>query len=1512
MSSFISAAPVASGQVQSLDSLRGHSLPSDAMIVASATQVNPTNQNTGSYALVESANSLTLTTTGSVPVVTQSPFADLYKEGSIYFNGTVGNYVSATATGLNGTQWNTTGMTVEAWVNYPTFTGAGAVSGSVSQPYLVGQFQPAGATNYWGFGSNTLGYVTFFYWNGASQNITSSVPLSTNTWNHIAFSCLPGGATANVYVNGTQVATTSISGTPVVSSSIPLTLGQFNSFSPNLNCYVADVRITTGAALYTGSSFTVPSAPLSTASTGVTQALIRAGSNAPYVSNGALTFDRGLKQYMNFGPQTFNMYTRGFTCVFKFQFNGAVPSYGYDRIFNAATSSSQTNAIQIIRDNTNAGIAFNFFLNGSQSFYLATPSTITQNQSYVATVMYNPSVVSGTASIWINGVQVASSTGLNSSIGSTDPTIMLYNTIGAGPGLGQGAPLNGSINVMAVYNRTLSNVEIYNSYLALNTVPATPQQKTLEVGDINGVPALSVAGDGKVSVQSIGLSSNVLPWPPAAMTGYDTVINGGVYKARASYEFSSSYLAWYGFDKSTANRWAGQTGQYNNLLPYNYLGTVTTTDVNGTIYKGDWIQIQLASSILLSNYQIYYDNTTSQPAIFWVLGSRDGVNWVLVDSRNQAQPGSSGYITFTLASVPSQSFSYWRIVVGSCTNSNGTVNFVEWTLYGTADTSPALTIAPATTFNTSVATPSLTGIAGSAFVPQDFSSSGLNIPAYVVSNTATTANTVQYSSMGPFAGEGSLYFGYPPTTTLNQCGAYVNLGPTTPPNFTPVGTPFTIEGWIYVQGTSGDNIYYTLMDHGSPNSGAGSSYDMTSFVLNGSFYLTLISLSPNNVGLAGVVYNAWNHVSGSWNGTNTLYCSVNGTVASQAVTGTPAFNSAYSFLVGAQGGAYNMRGYVAGVRVTRGAALYTSSFTPPTGPLQPIQGTTQAGLPYGTVLLLRNAPAPGRIQTTKFSGANSVGLGGAPQVLSFPPAAMTGYATTLNAGYGQGTYVASASTEVNNLYLAWYAFDQIVGNWWTSAIQYNGSAPYNYTGSVTTVDVNGNSYAGEWIQIQLPSAIVPVSYTITQASGGVNQQYSPTKFWILGSRDGANWSLVDSRTGATAPWAAASPTFTVTSSQAFTYFRLVSNILLGAGTAVSISQIIFNGSIESVNVTADGRVGLGVVNPTRALEVAGDVVCGGTLSAGNPLMFRNALYNGDFRIAQRGTSFGPNPSGSYTLDRWHIESGAGLTVSQIQSGLANFSNAIQLQTSTTTIQNIYLIQPIETREVIKFQGQPVTISFWYRVPTSFTGLWAAWAWSSTGVDTKITNVSSGTGLGNAVLTNTTAWTYASFTTFVPTTVNTLEVMFLTFNNVVNGAQIQITGVQLEKGSVATPFEVRPYATELALCQRYYHRVGTATGQAPIVCPMTIITSTTAEGVYKLPVTMRSNVIAVNASGTVTLDWFGVNANSVGALAVIAAQTSTDVAAFYASSVGNGTVGSVTVGQNRFLLTIGYVDFSTEL
>lgn len=76
-----------------------------------------------------------------------------------------------------------------------------------------------------------------------------------------------------------------------------------------------------------------------------------------------------------------------------------------------------------------------------------------------------------------------------------------------------------------------------------------------------------------------------------------------------------------------------------------------------------------------------------------------------------------------------------------------------------------------------------------------------------------------------------------------------------------------------------------------------------------------------------------------------------------------------------------------------------------------------------------------------------------------------------------------------------------------------------------------------------------------------------------------------------------------------------------------------------------------------------------------------------------------------------------------------------------------------------------------------------------------------------------------------------------------GNFIHCTGVQLEKGTVATPFEFRNYAQELALCQRYFTKLGGTTGleflgsgiaasttQANILCitpvPMRDISATT--------------------------------------------------------------------------------------
>jgi len=80
----------------------------------------------------------------------------------------------------------------------------------------------------------------------------------------------------------------------------------------------------------------------------------------------------------------------------------------------------------------------------------------------------------------------------------------------------------------------------------------------------------------------------------------------------------------------------------------------------------------------------------------------------------------------------------------------------------------------------------------------------------------------------------------------------------------------------------------------------------------------------------------------------------------------------------------------------------------------------------------------------------------------------------------------------------------------------------------------------------------------------------------------------------------------------------------------------------------------------------------------------------------------------------------------------------------------------------------------------------------------------------------------------------------------NGATFFITGVQLETGTVATPFERRQFGQELALCQRYYQFSGSDNQW---------VGNTTSGGVYYartyFPTTMRANptVTLTNASAS---------------------------------------------------------------
>jgi hypothetical protein len=109
----------------------------------------------------------------------------------------------------------------------------------------------------------------------------------------------------------------------------------------------------------------------------------------------------------------------------------------------------------------------------------------------------------------------------------------------------------------------------------------------------------------------------------------------------------------------------------------------------------------------------------------------------------------------------------------------------------------------------------------------------------------------------------------------------------------------------------------------------------------------------------------------------------------------------------------------------------------------------------------------------------------------------------------------------------------------------------------------------------------------------------------------------------------------------------------------------------------------------------------------------------------------------------------------------------------------------------------------------------------------------------------------------------------------------VTGVQLEVGSVATPFERRPYGTELSLCQRYYenvgagHFVGRATG------------ATTAEGGLSFVVPKRASPTISLINGTNTFVEVGVAVRSITTISASTLGTS----GVYSSQSGSSSLTS---------------------
>jgi hypothetical protein len=268
---------------------------------------------------------------------------------------------------------------------------------------------------------------------------------------------------------------------------------------------------------------------------------------------------------------------------------------------------------------------------------------------------------------------------------------------------------------------------------------------------------------------------------------------------------------------------------------------------------------------------------------------------------------------------------------------------------------------------------------------------------------------------------------------------------------------------------------------------------------------------------------------------------------------------------------------------------------------------------------------------------------------------------------------------------------------------------------------------------------------------------------------------------------------------------------------------------------------------------------------------KNKVINGDFNIWQRGTSFTPaGGSVVYTADRFFVVVPSGSTVSRqpFTAGtapVAGYENQYYMNTTiTANAQNYECDQKIENART--FAGQTATFSFWARstVGAQTMNILIQQNFGTGGSPSSTTDgtlITSST--GNGQYTPTSSWTRYWFTfslasvsgkTFGTNNDSYLLIRPFQFTTTATNTSIDIWGVQLEAGSVATPFTTASGTLqgELAAAQRYYQKsynIDVNPGTSTNVGATTFLTSMLSSYQY-LPTTyLRTQM---RATPTVTI------------------------------------------------------------
>jgi hypothetical protein len=877
-----------------------------------------------------SFNGYTLTPVNTPSVQAYSPFGGVTSvptSYSNYFDGT-GDYLSMS----NGTPVNfgTNNFTIEGWF-YTTSLGA------VQTPFAI---------NLSGSGSSTCIFTNITtggvftakgYSGGTVYTTTAPSTLAVNTWYH--FAIVRNGTSLDLYVNGTKgtsdtPGSNSLNGGSTYVTMIGAgytsgtTVGQF------FTGYISNIRIINGTALYT-TTFTPSTTPLTTTSQGATAsqvslltcqsstmvdnstnyvAITANGDTKPYtfnpfgmtnttqvayspsVNGGSMYFD-GTGDYLTapYNP-AYELATGNFTIEFWMYKTTTGDQY---IVHNRPTSSATGFAVMTYSD------TIRFYFTGGTS--VNTTATITLNQWYHIALVNTD----GTMKIYFNGEQKFSgSVGTGS---TTSPTNLF---IGCDNGPSFSSFFNGYLSDLKI-----TKAALYSASFVPGVAPATPtttigtsvySSSILLNGTIGGIIDYHVTNN----LETVG-NTQLASEDPYSGSYYSNYFNGSTdclsIPASSAFSIATNTTpftieCWVNLASSTVQQYifseTYSTDAVNLAAVFNN-GSSSTPDNVGLYpvlgyYTGSAWAVSAVSSTAITLgawYHIAYVFTGSTTKIF--------INGVDTTAAGAATTWGG---TLNSNGVAWNIGRRWDTSGGSGSYTNGSISnfrFVKGTAVYTSN------FTPSTIPLTSITNTMLLTCQSNKFV--DNSTNAI---------TLTPVGTPKVKSMNPFqqnTGK-SLYF--------DGTGDWLSI-PTNPNMMLNTGD-FTIEGWIYKNATSTTMCLVDLRNAASSNIG--------------------ISVLVQNTGLMRYVYGAtgasvlasttvipefqWVHIAVT-RSSNTVKLFINGVQEATTVNDTTNYNVNAPCLVGSNiGNTSLMNGYIKDLRITKGVARYTATFTPPTSPYE--------------------------------------------------------------------------------------------------------------------------------------------------------------------------------------------------------------------------------------------------------------------------------------------------------------------------------------------------------------------------------------------------------------------------------------------------------------------------------------------------------------------------------------------------------------------------------------------------